>query len=79
MKRGFYSINWQQKSERKDVRRVLYRIQSLMNGRPLIHDKETILTPNHLRFGYNPKGPLVPPKRGVRPEPLLSYWRGTQR
>ncbi|XP_075677451.1 uncharacterized protein LOC142645329 [Dermatophagoides pteronyssinus] len=79
MKKGFYCINWQRKLDRNDIRRALYRIQAIMNGRPLIHDKDTILTPNHLRFGYNPKGPLVPPKRGLPVEPLLSYWRGTQK
>ncbi|OTF72866.1 hypothetical protein BLA29_006812 [Euroglyphus maynei] len=79
MKRAFYCINWQRKLEQADVRRVLYRIQSLMNGRPLIHDSDTILTPNHLRFGYNPKGALVPPRRGLPPDSLMAYWRGTQR
>ena len=79
MKKAFYSITWQKKVDRKEVRRILYRIQAIMNARPLIHDSDTILTPNHLRYGWNVRGPVAPPRTGGQPESLLTYWRGTQR
>lgn len=79
MKRAFYSISWQKSIERKDVRRILYRIQAIMNCRPLVHDGENILTPNHLRYGCNPRIPVAPTRIGATPSSLLTYWRGTQR
>ena len=36
MKKAFYSITWQKKIDRKEVRRILYRIQAIMNARPLM-------------------------------------------
>nr|XP_046920118.1 uncharacterized protein LOC124500121 [Dermatophagoides farinae] len=79
MKKGFYSIMWKKDIKPTMVRLVLYRIQSLMNARPLIHDNSTIVTPNHLMYGASSNGSLAPPRRGVQPSCLLKYWRGTQR
>ncbi|KAH9497448.1 hypothetical protein DERF_013441 [Dermatophagoides farinae] len=78
MKRAFYSIIWQQSASRNDVRAILYRIQAIMNSRPLVNDGENILTPNHLRFGENVRGPIAPPRTGGNSDELLTYWRRKQ-
>ncbi|OTF70082.1 hypothetical protein BLA29_000907, partial [Euroglyphus maynei] len=79
MKKGFYSIVWQKEIQPQMVRLILYRIQAMMNARPLVHDDSTIVTPNHLMYGTNIGGALAPPRRGVNPSSLLKYWRTTQR
>ncbi|KAH7640117.1 hypothetical protein HUG17_10597 [Dermatophagoides farinae] len=79
MKRGFYSIVWRKEVKSNDVRIILYRIQALMNARPLVNNESHILTPNHLVYGHNTRETMVPPRKGVTPGNLVRYWRGTQR
>nr|XP_027198380.1 uncharacterized protein LOC113792664 [Dermatophagoides pteronyssinus] len=79
MKRGFRSIVWQKEPKASDMRLVLYRIQSMMNSRPLMQTESHILTPNHLIYGNNKRSPMIPPRRGMADCSLVKYWRRTER
>lgn len=58
---------------------IFYRIQAIMNSRPLVNDSDNLLTPIHLRYGENVRGPVAPPRTGGGSDSLLTYWRGKQR